>query len=682
MWCCAAKSYQPTPSYPNETPRQLKPDPEAPPLSPLPATPTPNTFQVPPVDAGSNRLKNPARTRFPDAKVVVGVDFGTTFTGFSFIVLPNNDSIPQRVHTFKDWRDQPPRVASSKTPTIINYFLKPDGSVATHWGWTVDTITKEPQFHRVERCKLLLHESFTSSIETAVNESNKFVSTTENQSHILESIANIFSDIELPSGLDTVNVISDYLKFLFEVIKPEVARVLKSEGYHEPLTVDQYVFCFTVPVFWNLYQRNIMRESVFLANMISTVDSKNLLFCEEPVAGLLNYINSQEFNLQLPSDVLILDAGGGTVDLFQCKVATNKSVAELTQADGGFFGSTLVDKYFWEHIEKTIGKHAFNELWNNPKLRTSKIDFINHWDAIKRGFDENETAWSDEMMGGYKHINLSWELSKVIPPEVMDRLPSSGEIRLEKHHLKSFFDPVVDEIVRRLIKQLDASGRTSSNKLDALVLIGGFCNSRYLRDKILSNPKIAPRIASVPDIPEAESAVVKGAAWYAFDKGTVTSRKSRYTLGMRTLRPFNVWKDRQMEVLNLNDAKELWKVNRGFTKFVEIGESIYDGSVFSQKTQIFKGVLSATVEILKSDVLKDVYDMDDQGVSSVGLFKINLSSWVTNCPKWNQRTMIINVEFGELELWVRVVPVLQEGFTMSGRELAEVTISTTLQIHD
>ncbi|KAJ3118343.1 hypothetical protein HK098_005966 [Nowakowskiella sp. JEL0407] len=516
----------------------------------------------------------------------------------------------------------------------------------------------------------------------------------------MEQKTKVFADIELPSGILPVDVIADYLAFLFEVIQQEVSSILRSEGISNPLNLDQYVYCFTglffsyilqlekelrfslVPVFWSLAQQNTMREAVFKAKMISNFDSKNLMFCEEAVAGLLSFINMPAFNLPLPCDVLVLDAGGGTVDLFQCKILANKDVAEVTQADGGFFGSTLVDRYFWDFIKNTIGPQAYDELWNNPTLRTSKVDFINIWDGIKRSFDENESVWADEMMGGYKHINLSWELCKVIPQHILDTLPSSGEIRLQKHHLKSFFDPAVQEITKMVINQLDASGKTSYNQLDALVMIGGFCNNQYLRDTILKHPKIAPRVKSVPNIPEPESAVVQGASWYAFDRGFVSERKSRFTLGIRVLRPFNQWKDRQIDVVNLNDPQREWKVNRGFSKFVEIGQSVSYGSVYTQTVQIFKGVQRANVEILKSDKLKDVTDMDEGGVTSAGQFNIDVSEWLYTCPKWNRLSLTVNIEFGELELWVKVLPVLQAGQYMSEQELESVAIRTTMKIDE
>ncbi|KAJ3117618.1 Heat shock 70 kDa protein 12A [Nowakowskiella sp. JEL0407] len=383
------------------------------------------------------------------------------------------------------------------------------------------------------------------------------------------------------------------------------------------------------------------------------------MFCEEAVAGLLSFINMPAFNLHLPCDVLVLDAGGGTVDLFQCKILANKDVAEVTQADGGFFGSTLVDRYFWDFIKNTIGPQAYNELWNNPTLRTSKIDFINIWDGIKRSFDENESEWADEMMGGYKHINLSWELSKAIPQHIFDSLPSSGEIRLQKHHLKSFFDPAVQEITKMVINQLDASGKTSYNQLDALVMIGGFCNNRYLRDTILKHPKIAPRVKSVANIPEPDSVVVRGASWYAFDRGFVSERKSRFTLGIRVLRPFNPQKDRQIDVVNRNDPVSEWIVNRGFREFVQIGDSIYHGSAYMHTVQFFKGSLIAKIEILKSDKSKNVTDTDEDGVSIAGQF---------------------NLDFGELELWIKLLPILKFGEFMSEKELESVAIRTTMKI--
>ncbi|KAJ3125822.1 hypothetical protein HK098_008210 [Nowakowskiella sp. JEL0407] len=675
MSCCPGSDYKPAETFPPPLPTQYsQPTREIAPTNYTPYSPitaAPSLFS--PIELAPSR-PNRAKKQFPNAKVVVGVDFGTC--SFQATIRNLREFILLKIGVVY----QPPRTASAKTPTVINYYVHPGETRATHFGWTVDSITKEPHFHRVDRCKLLLHESFTSSVATAVNDNKFFTSETEYRSNEIEKKASIFSGIELPIGLQTVDVISDYLRFMFDVIQQEVTRILRSEGQGD-LTMDQYVFCFTVPVFWNLRQQNVMREAVYKARMISNMDSKNLMFCEEPVAGLLCYVNSQDFNLPLPANVLILDAGGGTVDLFQCKILGNRDVAEVTQADGGFFGSTLVDRYFWDFIRETIGTEAYEELWNNPRLRGSKIDFINHWDGIKRGFDENEAAWSDALMGGYKHINLSWELCKVIPEHVMDRFPYKGEIRLEKRHLKSFFDPAVEEILRMVIKQLDQAGKTPFNKLDALVMIGGFCNSPYLRDRVLKHPQIAPRVSKFPKIPEPESAVVQGASWYAFDKGFVSERKSRFTLGLKVIRPFNSFKDRPEDVQNPSDPRSNWKINRGFSKFVEMGQSIPSGSSYSKHVEIFKGASKSTIEILKS-IKVDATDVDEEGVNSIGHFKIDVKIWHTTCPNWNKKTFKVNIEFSELELWVKVIPTLSAGKTMTDQELDMVSLTTTLQIDE
>lgn len=54
--------------------------------------------------------------------VVVGIDFGTTFSGYAFAFTRD----PESVHMMRRWEGGDPGVTNQKTPTTL--LLKPDGS--------------------------------------------------------------------------------------------------------------------------------------------------------------------------------------------------------------------------------------------------------------------------------------------------------------------------------------------------------------------------------------------------------------------------------------------------------------------------------------------------------------------------------------------------------------------------
>ncbi|KAJ3122655.1 hypothetical protein HK098_002695 [Nowakowskiella sp. JEL0407] len=604
------------------------------------------------------------RKQFPNAKVVVGVDFGTYVS------------------------HQPPRIASPKAPTVLNYSISPNETTATHWGWTVDSIPPAPQMKRIERCKLLLHDDFVTRVGTTTNINDMNSSRTLPNTTSAEIVGSnnvpeigrnmILADLELPAGLQPVRVIADYLRFLNQTLKGQVEKLLREEGYYQPLTHDKFVYCFTVPVFWNSRKLQVMREAVFQAGMIASTEVQNLMFCSEPVAGLLSFIKSPHFNLRLPCTALILDAGGGTVDLFQCTILQTKDITEVTQADGGFFGASLVDRYFWQFIQAKLGPEAYNSLWNDPSFRTTKIDILQKWEGFKREFHENEAVWIDPVFGGHKQILLSHNLCAIIPPEYSHQLPANGtEIWIYKDDMKRFFDPAVNDIVKMVLKQLDSANATPTNKLDALFLLGGFCSSPYLRDKVTNNYSISSRVSKMPSIPQPEGAVVQGAAWYALDKSVIAMRKAPVTMGLRIARPYDVRKDNPAEVFNSSDPINNWRVYKGFMKFVRVGQSIPVGSSFPHKAHIHQGH-QANIEILKSELIADPVDAQDPGVSTMGLFRLDISPWYRICPEWNGTTFNIAIEFGDLELRVKISPVLHEGLIVSQERMQSLTLSTTL----
>src|SRR6266498_1306956 len=62
---------------------------------------------------------------------------------------------------------------------------------------------------------------------------------------------------------------------------------------------------------------------------------------------------------------MIVDCGGGTVDLTTRKLINNNQLGEITERAGDFCGSTFIDVEFIKYLQKILGKEAINSLRNN-----------------------------------------------------------------------------------------------------------------------------------------------------------------------------------------------------------------------------------------------------------------------------------------------------------------------------
>jgi molecular chaperone DnaK (HSP70) len=72
-----------------------------------------------------------------------------------------------------------------------------------------------------------------------------------------------------------------------------------------------------------------MREAAFDAGYIESLDSDNLMFCHEPVAAAFSLVKRFEKILTRDSKALVVDAGGGTVDFFMCKLTGDNEMFVL-----------------------------------------------------------------------------------------------------------------------------------------------------------------------------------------------------------------------------------------------------------------------------------------------------------------------------------------------------------------
>ncbi|KAI1355987.1 hypothetical protein F5Y01DRAFT_301565 [Xylaria sp. FL0043] len=374
---------------------------------------------------------NPAKV---NTTLVVGIDFGTTFSGVSWLICktgstPGQPEVVSLWPTSVDNRRQ--NSDSQKVPTKMHY--NKDFELA--WGFKIPTGVET-----IEWFKLLLLED--RDLEKHLQRS----------SHLLEA-KKLLSKLRLNSG----RVISDYLKALWN---HTIEQIRDAKG---PTVIDGMPFnvVVTVPAIWTDYARNRMREAAKRAGILDErgIDKTVLSFISEPEAAAIAMMPELENrgDLKIGDSFVVLDAGGGTVDIISYKI--NKfeplSVSECVEGEGSLCGGTFLDKEFESLLKGAMGEMTWNKM-NGSDIRRM---MNNEWEhGIKEAFNGEPDYYTVE-------------------------LPSrahSAPLQFSSDELRPIFDNIFSQIAGLAQKQVHAIKMKTSCLPKLVILVGGFGRSPYM----------------------------------------------------------------------------------------------------------------------------------------------------------------------------------------------------------
>ena len=142
----------------------------------------------------------------------------------------------------------------------------------------------------------------------------------------------------LPPGKSAVDVLTDFIKYLFHCAKTYIQQ------HHSALAwstiEDSIEYIFTHPNGWEGAQQQQYRQAVERAGLIpSTPDGRSRVhMLTEGEAGLhycvANILNGGAADQAAPQGIVIIDAGGGTIDLSMFSMTTNPiSCEEIAPAE-------------------------------------------------------------------------------------------------------------------------------------------------------------------------------------------------------------------------------------------------------------------------------------------------------------------------------------------------------------
>nr|XP_036578921.1 uncharacterized protein CTRU02_11175 [Colletotrichum truncatum]KAF6786304.1 hypothetical protein CTRU02_11175 [Colletotrichum truncatum] len=391
--------------------------------------------------SGLSTAKLPDKTE--NDFIVIGIDFGTTFSGVSwaFSGQPNNIEVITRWASDMNFNSD-----TEKTPSTLLYRGIQNEAF---WGYKIPAANNEDA---LKWFKLLLID-------------NKDISAELHNSPQIATAKTLLAE----ANKDTVNVVSSYIRLLWN---HSIECITQSAG-KALMRLCRFHVVVTLPAMWPDYSKARMRYAVENAGILHRRPAGNtvLSFISEPEAAAL----ATMVDLRHRPDVkdgdhfVVCDAGGGTVDLISYQITSTSPliVREAVRGNGRLCGAVFLDQAFIELMRGKIGPHIWDAL---PKDEVQR--FINgDWEhGIKKQFNGQKREWIVTLPPGCVHASGTMN-KKTLILSYADLDPMFRKITGK-----------VTELVKEQIQQV----KLRYGKLPKyIILVGGFGRSAYLYNHLV-----------------------------------------------------------------------------------------------------------------------------------------------------------------------------------------------------
>ncbi|EAU91962.2 hypothetical protein CC1G_11148 [Coprinopsis cinerea okayama7 len=397
-------------------------------------------------------------------KLVVAFDIGTTFSGVSYkIIDPGNTT---NTHTVTRFPGQDHVGSTSKIPTVIWYDResKPAavGAEAVEDGIAVQAEEEEWTKAALFKLNLRPHRMNSGVTEGLIP--------------------------TIPPNKTIVEVFADFMHYLYRCTRDFIRDTeMNGKDLWDSLDRTGIHYVITHPNGWEGLQQSQLRTSAVLAGLIPDTDEghSRLSFVTEGEASLHFCVQSGlATTAKDGKGVLIVDAGGGTVDISAYRfIEKDDSYEEIAAPQCLFHGSMFVTMRAKEYLR---------EFLKNSRYKDDV-------ETIGQRFDQNTKPI---FRSGQKFYYIPFTSASESNPSLNIR---AGQLKLEGSVVAGFFEP--------------------SNVL----LVGGFSASDWLYKRI--KEAMAENVeVSRPDRQVNKAVSDGGVSFFVDDK--VKTRIAKWTYGL------------------------------------------------------------------------------------------------------------------------------------------------------
>ncbi|KAL4230257.1 Heat shock 70 kDa protein 12A [Mactra antiquata] len=443
--------------------------------------------------------------------VAAAIDFGTAFSGWAYSMHNDKNAI-----ICKHWNSG--THISLKAPTTV--LIQPDGKTFDAFGYDAENryanlfYNKEhAPYYYFQQFKMLLYNNKTLTRKARLEDAHG-------------------------KRLLAKTVFSLAIKYLKDDLLSAINISLTS-----PMSESDIQWVLTVPAIWNFRAKQFMRECAVKAG----IKSKDLRIALEPEAASL-YCKQLEINkkqqesstsqclstFEPGSQYVIVDAGGGTVDIIVHRVNEDGTLTEISAANGGDWGGTCVDRAFMSLV---------SEVYNKEVVKILKDEHIGDYIDLLRELEIKKRTISSVADKSKLRLKVPVKLNAIYESKYTNKVTDNisqnrklngrvtfetDKIFFDQKLMEGIFEPTTRKIVGHL-KQVVSKGT------DTIIMVGGFSESPMLLNAIQDAFKDYKVILPA----EAGLSVLKGAVLYGHERYDISIRVSPYTYGFKIRETFD-----------------------------------------------------------------------------------------------------------------------------------------------
>ncbi len=464
----------------------------------------------------------------------------------------------------------------------------------------------------------------------------------------------------------SLELITNFLK----EIKKKAMEVVKANE-------SEIQWVITIPAGAEAKHKNWMRGVVLQAGLIDEFNSERLLIALESEAALLS-IYKRETPLvknlhidQVPSEwqsilkivqqphiKLVVDAGGGTIDVVAFKCSPNAGFAEIATARAANAGATYLDAKTYAFLCDNVFPYGLVYAGDVKPMIARLRDDI---DSKKKSYDPEDEEIrfntrelldycnSPKWNGGSMRSGKGSKTFKV-DSEVGETIIS------QKYYEDYICEPVYRDVCVPIQEALRQINDVDNENLPVVAyLVGGFGCSRPLHAFLKRNVDVADlatkgRIVEwfpqkLSSDTERVGAVLEGATLFGDHPDLFSSRISRYTIGVQITVPYcDKYARRKERKFYSPQLKE--DCISIFSKFVSVNDSVRVGETKGRVFEVFEGKTEAPIRLFYTEN-PDALFTDDPGVLPLGdIFQFELKGSANELG----RKIIIELKLGETEI--------------------------------
>ncbi len=544
-------------------------------------------------------------------QVVVGIDFGTSRSGYAYAFKDDREVVGRT-----EWPGQP--MPYIKTLTQILY--APDQEVED-WGY--EARRKLAQLRKDKKAKeYAFFENFKMQLREAQErtEAGPVISAGNGKRFLV------------------LKIIADYLHCMKEFIRQDLDAATSGK-----LKEEEILWCLTIPAIWTDADKQLMRLAAQKAELISSssADAEKLILVLEPEAAAIACQEKDKSQLESGTRFMVVDCGGGTVDITVHEVIKGKGLKEIAAGTGGKYGSTYVDRVFVEYLKEKLTLEALVRFHDEEPI--DYLEMLADWERTKCNYHP-------EKSGEIIYFPIRPKLYKILAnnyPDILERLAKEqdGEdenIQLSNQQMQDIFAPVLEGLISKVQEEFQRLGERGC---DLIFLVGGFSTSPLLRQRI--QERFGERVKKIVMPPFPGNKIVEGAVSFGLNPSVIRSRRSRLTYGCETCTPFDVERDPKSKRFYSDDNKGYW-CNDRFHPFVVAGDSVGQDETVTYSFVPMARDQTAMIFSFFATRKTYVRYVDEAGVEKIGAMEIEMPDTTGGI----EREVEVSMYFGQTEIRV------------------------------